>query len=85
MAGGDLGSAHPTCQQRFAFHFRQCLDSLGGLGGIGHVLRGEDDEYAVVGGIVSYRFDCLGEPLGGGVAEDVDWIIVAPLRREERV
>jgi hypothetical protein len=82
-AGGHIGSAHPACQQRLASIFAKALTASAVCVGIGHILRRQHHQHAVVGGILGDRLDCLGDALRRGVAQNVDRIVMAPLRREK--
>ena len=56
---------------------------LGGLGRVGHGLRRQDHQQAVAVRVLGGDLQRLGVALGAGVAEDVDRIAVAPVRRQE--
>ena len=63
----------------------QRLQLLGDLRGIGHGLRRENHQHAVAVGIFGRDLERLGVALRRGVAEDVHGIVVAPVRRQDRV
>ena len=58
---------------------------FGDFGWIGHALGRKNDKEAVTVGIVEGNFGGAGVALGVGVAEDVDRIGVAPVRRKKSV
>src|SRR5580658_7948386 len=84
-AGLDASAAHPTGEDRFAVRFGVRFEAFGDFGGVGHALRGEDDEEAVAVGILEGDVGGAGVALGVGVAEDVDGIGVAPVGWKEGV
>ena len=85
LAGRNFRAAHPTRQHRLAESLGVGLQLLGDLRGIGHVLRRQDDQHAVDAGILRRDLQRLRIALGLGVAQDVDRIVVAPLRRQDLV
>ena len=76
---------HEAGDHRFAFDLRVLRQLLRDRKRIGHVLRGENDKHAVgilIGGHDLQRFAVT---IRTGVAENVDMIIPAPVRREKIV
>ena len=81
LARGDFVAAHPTGQHGLAFDMAEGLELLGGGRGVGHGLRGENDQQAVAVRVAAGDFEGLGVKLGAGVADDVNRVVVAPDRR----
>lgn len=81
-AFGDAPPAHPTCQQGLPV---SCVRfyALGHLRRVGHSLRRQNDQQAVTVGIGKRHIQRAGIALRVRVAEDIDGIGVAPMRRKE--
>ena len=85
VAGGHHRAAHPTGEDRLAFDLRVGAKFFRRLGRVGHVLRGQDDHQAVAVRVVGRDLQRLCVTVGSGVAENVDRIVPAPVRRQKRV
>ena len=77
--GGDALAAHKTGQHRLA-GLRIGLQLFGDFGGIGHPLRRQHHQKPVAVGIFGGDIQGLGVALGIGVAQNIDGIVVTPVR-----
>jgi hypothetical protein len=82
---GDVRPAHPAGKDRLAFGLREADELAGGRRRIGHRLGRQDHEEPVAALVAGGRLERLRVSLGGGVADDVDRVVVAPRPGEERV
>ena len=80
-----FGAAHPTGEHRLFDAGEDAAHLVGGLGGVGHVLGGEDDHEAVAVGVGDGGLDRFGVARGVGVAQDVNRVVVAPVARQNLV
>ena len=97
LVGGDVGpvedvvgrghaaAAHPRGEHREALALDQPGQGLGHLLGADVRLAHHDDEHAVELAAGQANLHRPGEPLQGGVAEDVDGVVAAPVGRQDLV
>ncbi len=85
LAGDDILAAHPARQHRFARGRGERGEAPGRLGRVGHRLRRERHEQAVAVRIIGCDRERLRVAFRIGVAEDVDRVAVAPVRRQHLV
>ncbi len=79
--GIHIFAAHPAGKERFAGRMRVLFEMLGSFGGVGHCLRCENHEHPVRVRVLRRNLQRFGVPLRARVSQNVDWIIVTPLRR----
>ncbi len=82
-AFGDELSAHPTCEHGLSRAARVRLECFGDAGRVRHALRGEDGEQGVAVGVADGDVAGFDVSVHVGVAQDVDGVGVAPMRREK--
>ena len=85
LTRGDVGSTHPTGQDRFTLELGVGLQALRRLRGIGHGLRRQDHEHAIAARVAGHDLHGFRVAFGVGIAEHIDGVGVAPMRREQAV
>ena len=85
LAGEDVLAAHPAGEHRLAPGGGEFRQTSGRFGRIGHRLRRERHQQAVAVRVLRGDLEHLRVAVRVGVAEDVDRVAVAPVRRQHLV
>jgi hypothetical protein len=78
-------AADPTRQDRFAFQLCKWAQPLGGFRRLGHCLRRKNDKQPIIVFVSRNDLNGLCVRLWTGVAEDINRIASAPVRRQKLV
>ena len=79
LSWGDADPSHPTCEQRFSRGLGIGLQTFSDFRRVRHSLRRQDHQQTVAVGIFRRDFYRFRITLGIGVAQNVNWIVVAPM------